>query len=154
MLYPLKGDAFNPQTKDSGRGLSFDCFADLPAHQGRADRRLKRDLAGLKVHLVGADNFEFHPGVCREIREFHRAQQTDSVLWEGGCINHAGILQDLLQETDAADGLGLPAPCFTVSGILTPVSLRTGLGHHFAYLRVDHADKVIQLGRNLVVSFF
>jgi hypothetical protein len=63
------------------------------------------------------------------------------------------MFQNLLQEADAADGLRLPPPSFAVSRILAPVSLCAGLRNLIPHLRIDHADKMIQLGRNFVVSF-
>ena len=153
-LKSFKGDALNPQAEDSGRGMSLGCFADLPAHQGRADRGFQRDLAGLEVHLMRAYYLKLHPGIGREVREFDSTQKADPVFRERCRINHALIFNDLLQEADTADGLRLSAPCFAVSGILTPVPLRAGLSDHLAHLRIDHVDKVVQLSHELVVSLF
>ena len=64
------------------------------------------------------------------------------------------MLQNLLQETDAADGFPLDAPCFTVSGILTAVSLGAGFREVFLHFGVHLFNEVLQLGGNLVVSLF
>ena len=148
----VKGDAFYSQAQCSGRNLRLGCFADLPAHQGGAYRRLQRNLAGLEIHFVRADDLELHPGVCGEVGELYPAQKAYSVFWKDVWVNHPGMLQNPLQETDPADGPGLFPPCLTVSCILTPVSLCAGLGEVLPHLGIDHVDKMIQLGRNLVVS--
>ena len=101
-----------------------------------------------------ADYLEFHTGICRKVREFDLAQKADPVFRKGIRINHAGMVQDLLQETDTADCLSLFPPCFTLSRILAPIPLRAGLCDIFPHFRIDHVDKVLQLGRNLVVSLF
>ena len=69
-----------------------------------------------------------------------------------GGVDYAGMLQDLLQETDTADGLRLDPPCFTVSRILTQVPLGAGFREVVLHLGVDLVDQVLQLGCNLVVS--
>ena len=72
-------------------------------------RRFQRYLASLQIHLMGADYLKFHSGICREVREFDLAQKTDSVFRKCFRVNDSGSLQNLLQETDTADGLRLPA---------------------------------------------
>ena len=62
------------------------------------------------------------------------------------------MLQDLLQETDTADGLRLDPPCFTVACILTQVPLGASLREVVLHLGVNLVDKMLQLGCNLVVS--
>jgi hypothetical protein len=64
------------------------------------------------------------------------------------------MFQNLLKETDTTDGLRLPPPGFTISGILAPVPLGASFRDDLAYLGIDHIDKVFQLGRNLVISLF
>ena len=150
----LKGDTFDFQAQDSGWGLGLGHFADLLAHQGSSDRRFQRDLAGLQVHLVGADYLKLHTGICREICEFHLTQKTDSVFWKCIRIDHTGMFHNFLQESDTADGLRLPAPRFTVTGILAPVTLSAGLRHLVPDFGIDHGDKVIQLSRDLIISLF
>ena len=101
---------------------------------------------------MGADDLELHPCICREIREFYTTQKADPVLWKCIRVNHARVLQNLLQEADTAYGLRLPAPCLTVTRIFAPVALSASLRNSPTHLWIDHTDKVIQLGRYLVVS--
>ena len=147
-------NAFDSQTQYSGGDLSLGDFADLLTHQGGADRGFQRDFARIEVHFVGADYLEFHSFIRREIREFDRAQKADPVFGQGVGVNHAGMLQDLLQETDAADSLRLDPPRFPVSGIIAPVPLGTGLREFVLHLRINFVDQVLQLTRNFVVSLF
>ena len=114
-------DAFDSQVQGSGGDLGLGYLADLLAHQGGDDRGFQRNLTSLQVHLVGADYLEFHPGICRQVRKFDLAQEADPVFGEDVRVDYAGMLQDLLQETDAADGLPLHAPGFPVSGIVASV---------------------------------
>ena len=101
---------------------------------------------------MGADNLECHAGICREVGEFDPAQKGNPVFREGVGVDNARMLQDLLQETDAADGLSLYPPCFTVSRILAQVPLGAGLREVVLHFGVNLVDKMLQLGRNLVVS--
>ena len=64
------------------------------------------------------------------------------------------MLQNLLKETDATDGLSLDAPCFTVTGVVAAVSLGTGLRKVFLHCGVDLVDKVAEFCRYFVVSLF
>ena len=98
------------------------------------------------------DYLELHSDVRREICEFDLAQKAYSVFGKCLRINNTGIIQNLLQETYTADCLRLPASRFTITCILAPVPLCAGLCDLFTHLGVDHADKMIQLGRNLVIS--
>ena len=150
----VEGDAFDAEAKGAGGDLGLGDFADLLAHQGGADRGFQRNLACFEVHFVWADNLEFQAGVCREVGEFDTAQQTDSVLGEDVGVNHTGMLQDLLQKADTADGLSLHPPRFTVAGIVTAVSLGAGLREVVLHLRINLFDQVSQLGRYFVESFF
>ena len=63
------------------------------------------------------------------------------------------MLQHFLQETDTADGLPLDPPGLTVSRVVTPVPLGAGLRELFLHFGVNHADQVVQLGCDFVVSF-
>ena len=139
-------DAVDTQTQDAGGDAGLGDLADLLAHEGCADRGLQRNLAGLEVHLVRADYLEAHAGVCREIRELDAAQKAHPVLGEDVGADHAGMLQDLLQEADAADGLGLDAPRFAVSCIFAQVPLGTGLREVVLHLGVNLAHQMLQLG--------
>ena len=134
--------------------MGFGDVADFLAHQGCADGRFQRDLACFEIHLVRADDLEGHACVRREVREFDLAQKADPVFRKGFGVDYAGMVQNLLQETDTADGLRLESPRFTVSRILAAVALRTCLREVLPYIRVDHIDKVVQLGHDLVVSLF
>ena len=129
-------------------------FADLLAHQGSTNRGFQRDLAGLEVHFVWADDLEFHLGICLQVCEFYLAQKAYSVLGESVGIDHTGVLQDLLQEADAADGLRLPPSCFTVARILAPVALGAGFSDMVTHFWIDHGYKVVQFGSKFVVSLF
>ena len=62
------------------------------------------------------------------------------------------MLQDLLQETDPADGLPVHPPRFTVSRIIAPVSLGAGLREVVRHLRINLVDQMLQLRGYLVVS--
>ena len=64
------------------------------------------------------------------------------------------MLQDFLQETDAADGLPLDAPGLAISRIVAPVSLGAGLREVIGHLGVNLFNQMLQLGGNLVVSLF
>ena len=150
----IKSDIIDSKAQSSGRDLRFCYIADLLAHQGRPNRRFQRNLARFKVHLMRAHYLEFHTGICREIREFHRAQKTYPVFWKSRRINHSGIFQNPLQETDTAYCLCLNPPCFAISGILTPIPLCTCLCDIFPYLWINHIDKVIQLRQKFVESLF
>ena len=57
------------------------------------------------------------------------------------------MLQYLLQEADAADGLPLEPPGFTVSRIVAPVSLGTGLRQVIPHLGIDLFNEMLQFGR-------
>ena len=145
-------DAVDSQAQCPEGDLGLGNLADLLTHQGGADRGFERDLAGLEVHLVGADYLESHSGICREVRELDPAEKAYSVFRESSRVYHAGMLQDLLQETYTADGFRLVPPRFPVARILAQVPLGASLrkvGFHFW---IDLVDKVLQLGRNLVVS--
>ena len=150
----IKSDIIDSKAQSSGWDLSLSYIADLLAHQGRPNRRFQRNLARFKVHLVRTHYLEFHTGICREIREFHRAQKAYPVFGKGFRINHTGIFQYSLQEPYTADGLRLNTPCFAISGILTPISLCTCLCNIFPYLWINHIDKVIQFRQKFVESLF
>ena len=85
----VERDAFDSQAQGSGGNPGLCDFADLPAHQGGADRGLQRDLPSLEVHLVGADYLEFHAGICREVGEFYPAQKANPVFGEDVGIDYA-----------------------------------------------------------------
>ena len=85
----IERDAFYSKSQCSGWDLSLDDVTDLLTHQGSSNRRFERNLACLEVHLMWTDYLEFHTGICREIREFNRAQKADSVFWK--CIR--GLLK-------------------------------------------------------------
>ena len=101
---------------------------------------------------MGADYLECHAGIRREVREFNLAQKGNLVFGEDVGVDHARMLQDLLQETDTADGLRLDAPRFTVSRIFAQIPLGPGLREVVLHLGINLVDKMLQLGRNLVVS--
>ena len=127
-------------------------LADFLTHQSGVDGGFKRYLPSLEVHFVGADYLECHSGICGEVREFDPAQKGNSVFGQNIRVNHTGIIQDLLKETDTADGLRLHSPCFTISRIIASVSLGASLRKVVLHLGVDHLDKVLKLGCNLVVT--
>ena len=148
----VEGNALDSEAENSGGDLGLGDFADLLAHQGGADRGFQGDLPCLEVHLVGADDLEFHTFIGRQVREFDHAQQAHPVFGEGVGIDHAGMLQDFLQKADPADGLRLDPPRFAVSGIVAPVPLGAGLRELVLHLGIDLAYQMLQLGGNLVVS--
>ena len=76
----IERDAFDPQAQGAGGNTGLGYFADLLAHQGGAYRGFQRNLAGLQVHFVGADNLKPHTGISREVREFDPAQKADPVF--------------------------------------------------------------------------
>ena len=63
-----------PEAQGSGRDLGLCYLANLLAHQSGSDRGFKGDLASLQIHLVRADYFECHAGVCGEVSEFDLTQ--------------------------------------------------------------------------------
>ncbi len=150
--HSVKRDAFDSQAQSSGGDLGLDDLADLLAHQGGPDRGFERNLASLEIHLVGADYLEFHPGICREVREFDTAQKANPVFGEIVGVDHARMLQDLLKETDTADGLRLGPPCFAISGIIAPVTLCASFRKVLRDLGINHVYKVAQFSRDFVVS--
>ena len=103
---------------------------------------------------MGAYNLVCHPGISIEVSEFHTAQKANFVFGQDVGVNYAGMFQNLLQKLDTADGLPLYAASLTVTSIIAPVPLGTHLRKIFRHFGVNLVDKVVQLGRNLVVPLF
>ena len=101
---------------------------------------------------MGADDLEFHPRIGREVRKFDRAQQAHFDFGKSIGVNHAGILQDFLQETDTADGFHLVPPGLPIARILAQVPLGARLYEIILHAGINLVDQAIQLGCNLVVS--
>ena len=66
------------------------------------------------------------------------------LMWADNLKFHSGVCREI-REFDVAQ---------KTDNILAPIPLCAGFSEGIPYLRIDHINKVVQLGRNLVVSLF
>ena len=96
------------------------------SHKRRSDGGFAGEFSPFEVHFVVAYYGVAHLFAVAQVGEFHFAQQADSVFGERGGVDDAGVLEDFLQEFDAADGFCLGSSCCPVLEVFTQVSLRSG----------------------------
>ena len=78
---------------------------------------------------MGTDNGVGHVTAIGLVGHLDLAEQTDDIVGEVGGIEHTGILQDTLHETDASQQTALLTLGSMVLEILAEVALVTGLGN-------------------------
>ena len=144
--------AFDAEVEGAGGDVDFDDVAGLFTQQGLGNGRLDGYLALAEVRLVGIDDGVAHAGVVGQIGYLNLAQQTDGACPQQGRVEHAGVLQHALLETDASQQSALLALGGMIFKILTQVTLCTGFGNGLTHLGQFHLLHVAQLGYQFVVA--
>ena len=89
----------------------------------------------------------------KHISNLHLAQQSHLVALQSRLVYYAGILQNLLLETDSAQQLALLSLGSMILKVLAEVALVASLGYGVTHSRQFHLYHVLKFSHELIVAF-
>ena len=107
----------------------------------------------MKVCLVRIHYGVSHTALIGHISNLHLAQQSHLVALQSRLVYYAGILQNLLLETDSAQQLTLLSLGSMILKVLAEVALVACLGYGVTHSRQFHLYHVLKFSHELIVAF-